>query len=209
MNIFYLDRDPKIAAQMMCDKHVVKMILESAQMLSTAHRVLDGDEYADKVGLYKMAHKNHPSTIWVRQCYQHYWWLYAHMVALMEEYTYRYGKHHATERLKVPLSEYPKAIPVSGLVLGAFQCDAAFTDPPQCMPEVCKDEDTVLAYQNYYIIRKMREERMNKSSWGNVDILTEENRLLKNNVKELKEQLQDAHKRIKKLLEPDQMELDV
>ena len=50
---------------------------------------------------------------------------------------------------------------------------------------------------------------MNKSSWGNVDILTEENRLLKNNVKELKEQLQDAHKRIKKLLEPDQMELDV
>ena len=60
MNIFYLDRHPIKAAQMMCDKHVVKMILESAQMLSTAHRVLDGDEYADKVGLYKMAHKNHP-----------------------------------------------------------------------------------------------------------------------------------------------------
>ena len=48
MNIFYLDRDPVIAAQMMCDKHVVKMILESAQMLSTAHRVLDGDEYATR-----------------------------------------------------------------------------------------------------------------------------------------------------------------
>ena len=143
MNIFYLDRDPKIAAQMMCDKHVVKMILESAQMLSTAHRVLDGDEYADKVGLYKMAHKNHPSTIWVRLSHQHYWWLYAHMVALMEEYTHRYGKHHATERLKVPLSEYPKAISVGD-----------YTDPPQCMPEVCKGEDTVLAYQNYYIIEK-------------------------------------------------------
>ena len=143
MNIFYLDRDPKIAAQMMCDKHVVKMILESAQMLSTAHRVLDGDEYADKVGLYKMAHKNHPSTIWVRLSNQHYWWLYAHMVALMEEYTYRYGKHHATERLKVPLSEYPKAISVGD-----------FTNPPQCMPKACKGEDTVLAYQNYYIIEK-------------------------------------------------------
>ena len=51
MNIFYLDRDPKIAAQMMCDKHVVKMILESAQILSTAHRVLDGDDYADKLSL--------------------------------------------------------------------------------------------------------------------------------------------------------------
>ena len=143
MNIFYLDRDPKIAAQMMCDKHVVKMILESAQMLSTAHRVLDGDEYADKNGLYKKAHVNHPSSIWVRCSYQQYKWLYDHMVALMEEYTYRYGKHHATERLKVPLSEYPKAISVGD-----------YTEPPQCMPEVCKGEDTVLAYQNYYIIEK-------------------------------------------------------
>ena len=60
MNIFYLDRDPNIAAQMQCNKHVVKMILESAQMLCTAHRVCDGDEYADRMGLYKMAHKNHP-----------------------------------------------------------------------------------------------------------------------------------------------------
>ena len=66
MNIFYLDRNPVVAAQMMCDKHVVKMILESAQILSTAHRVLDGDEHADNVGMYKMTHKNHPSTIWVR-----------------------------------------------------------------------------------------------------------------------------------------------
>ena len=94
MNIFYLDRDPKIAAQMMCDKHVVKMILESAQMLSTAHRVLDGDEYADKNGLYKKAHVNHPSSIWVRCSYQQYKWLYDHMVALMEEYTYRLSLIH-------------------------------------------------------------------------------------------------------------------
>ena len=57
MNIFYLDRDPKIAAQLACDKHVVKMILESAQMLCTAHRVLDGDEPADHGGMYKMVHK--------------------------------------------------------------------------------------------------------------------------------------------------------
>ena len=99
MNIFYLDRDPVIAAQMMCDKHVVKMILESAQMLSTAHRVLDGDEYANKMGLYKMAHKNHPSTIWVRSSERIIEWLWEHYVALMDEYTYRYGKTHATERM--------------------------------------------------------------------------------------------------------------
>ena len=154
MNIFYLHKDPREAARLQYNKHVVKMILESAQMLSTAHRVLDGDKYADKNGLYKKAHVNHPSSIWVRCSYQQYKWLYDHMVALMEEYTYRYGKHHATERLKVPLSEYPKAIPVSGLVLGAFHCTAGFDDPPQCMPKACKGEDTVLAYQNYYIIEK-------------------------------------------------------
>ena len=104
MNIFYLDRHPIKAAQMMCDKHVVKMILESAQILSTAHRVLDGDDYADRYGLYKIAHKNHPSTIWARSGGLNYLWLYDHMRGLMQEYTYRYGKIHATERLNMGLS---------------------------------------------------------------------------------------------------------
>ena len=143
MNIFYLDKDPVIASQMMCDKHVVKMILESAQMLSTAHRVLDGNEYADKEGLYKMAHKNHPSTIWVRSSVHNYMWLYVHMTALMDEYTYRYGKHHATERLLQPLKDCPKSIPTID-----------FTDPPQCMPDYCKGDDTVQSYQTYYILEK-------------------------------------------------------
>ena len=104
MNIFYLDRSPSIAAEMACDKHVVKMILESAQLLSTAHRVIDGDEYADKVGLYKMAHKNHPSTIWTRTSTENYMWLNRYFGALCREYTYRYGKHHASERLAGPLA---------------------------------------------------------------------------------------------------------
>ena len=144
MNIFYLDRNPVIAAQMMCDKHVVKMILESAQMLSTAHRVLDGDYRADRGGFYKMAHKNHPSTIWVRASSENYRWLWKHFDALLKEYTHRYGKHHATERLRNILYMPPLNI-VHGVPL---------TDPPQCMPELCKGEDTVLAYQNYYIIEK-------------------------------------------------------
>ena len=144
MNIFYIDRDPKIAAQMMCDKHVVKMILESAQMLCTAHRVLDGDDYADRYGLYKMVHKNHPSTIWARSGGLNYSWLYDHMRGLMQEYTYRYGKIHATERLNMGLSSRPQNM----------DDDAPFTDPPQCMPDYCKGEDTVLAYQNYYILEK-------------------------------------------------------
>ena len=145
MNIFYLDKNPSIAAEMACDKHVVKMILESAQLLSTAHRVIDGDEYADKVGLYKMAHKNHPSTIWTRTSTENYMWLNRYFGALCREYTYRYGKHHASERLLGPLAHVPKGLTYSG-----------FTDPPQCMPDYCKGEDTVLAYQNYYILEKSR-----------------------------------------------------
>jgi hypothetical protein len=145
MNIFYLDRDPVIAAQMMCDKHVVKMILESAQMLSTAHRVLDGDEYANEMGLYKLAHKNHPSTIWVRTSSENYRWLFNHYDALMQEYTYRYDKTHATSRLRDALNKTPDNIPST---------QYPNTDPPQCMPEECKGEDTVLAYQTYYIIEK-------------------------------------------------------
>jgi len=152
MNIFYLDRDPEIAAQMMCDKHVVKMILESAQMLCTAHRVLDGDEYAEKMGLYKLAHKNHPSTIWVRSSFYNYRWLFKHYDALMEEYTYRYGKIHATSRLRDALLRPPRNISLSAK--GGFSLLDKSGDPPQCMPDYCKGEDTVLAYQNYYILEK-------------------------------------------------------
>ena len=144
MNIFYLDRAPKIAAQMMCDKHVVKMILESAQMLSTAHRVLDGDKKADSRGLYKMAHKNHPSTIWVRASSENYRWLWKHFDALLKEYTHRYGKHHATERLRNVLF-----MPPLNIVHGV-----PFTEPPQCMPPYCKGTDTVNSYRTYYILEK-------------------------------------------------------
>ena len=148
MNIFYLDRDPVIAAQMMCDKHVVKMILESAQMLSTAHRVLDGDEYANKMGLYKLAHKNHPSTIWVRTSSENYRWLFNHYDALMQEYTYRYDKTHATSRLRDALDKTPDNMPAIQLT------DTPWSAPPQCMPDYCKGDDAVLAYQTYYIVEK-------------------------------------------------------
>ena len=146
MNIFFLDKSPKIAAQMMCNKHVVKMIVESAQMLSTAHRVCDGDDYANEMGLYKLAHKNHPSTKWVRSSSENYRWLWKHFDALMKEYTYRYGKTHATSRLRIALYKPPTNI-VHGVPV---------TDPPQCMPEECKQDDTVSAYQTYYIVEKSR-----------------------------------------------------
>ena len=86
MNIFYLNRDPKIAAIEHSDKHCVKMILEYAQMLCTAHRELDGDEIADKLFMYKRTHLNHPSTVWTRENKKHYDWLYDLFAALCEEY---------------------------------------------------------------------------------------------------------------------------
>ena len=87
MNIFYIDTCPVKAAQMQCDKHVVKMILESAQMLCAAHHV-EGEGNVP----YKLAHKNHPSPVWTRTNKKHYQWLWDHMMALGKEYTERYGK---------------------------------------------------------------------------------------------------------------------
>lgn len=144
MNIFYLDTDPNTAAQWQCDRHVVKMILESAQLLSTAHRELDGDEHADEVGMYKRTHKNHPSAVWARESTSHYRWLYKHFYALCDEYRYRYGKEHLTwKKLGEALSESPDNCPVSG-----------WNDPPQCMPDVYKHASTVQAYRNYYTLDK-------------------------------------------------------
>ena len=93
MNIFYLRKDPIKAAQYQYNKHVVKMILESAQMLCTAHHEIMGD---DANVPYKRAHVNHPSTIWTRSSADNYAWLYWHMVALGDEYTKRYNKIHLT-----------------------------------------------------------------------------------------------------------------
>ena len=140
MNLFYLHPDPTIAAQMMCDKHVLKMILETAQMLSTAHRELDGDDVPDV--LYKATHKNHPSSKWVRASAANYAWAYDHFVALCDEYTHRYGKTHLTDKkLRGALSAPPRGI----------QCDSlAPVPPPQCMPDEYQQADTVEAYRAYY-----------------------------------------------------------
>ena len=76
MNIFYLDEDPFEAARLQYNKHVVKMILESAQMLCTAHH-----HYESSVDIpYKKAHYNHPSTKWTRENASNYSWLYRHMM---------------------------------------------------------------------------------------------------------------------------------
>ncbi len=146
MNIFFLDKSPDDAAEMHCDKHIVKMILEYSQLLSTAHRVLDGDDVHPD--LYKIAHKNHPSTIWTRSSIQHYSWLYRLFRMVSAEYSLRYSNsefkvHKSWDKLGKILEWAPKNIK-----------DTGWTDPPQCMPDYCKDDDVVKAYRNYYILEK-------------------------------------------------------
>jgi len=138
MNIFFLHSNAKMAAIFHCDKHVVKMIIESAQLLATAHH-----EHGHPVS-YKPTHKNHPSAIWTRESKLHYNYVYDLAIALCKEYTKRYGKTHACEAiLKSELS-----LPPASLTFGGWK------NPPQCMPDQCKTEDTVQAYRQYYRYKK-------------------------------------------------------
>lgn len=141
MNIFYVDRNANSAAQALVDKHVVKMVLETAQLLSTAHRVLDGDPLPDgrENHLYKATHINHPSSKWVRQSNNNYNWLFAHFLALLDEYTYRYEKEHKCAGLVRYLMVPPKNIP-SGY----------FTPPTCAMDEQYKISNDALENYRYY-----------------------------------------------------------
>lgn len=137
MNIFFLDYDVKKCAEAHIDKHVVKMILEYAQLMSTAHRVLDE---AESDTLYKSTHKNHPCGIWIREDKANYDFVYSLFLELCDEYRRRYGKTHLTEtKLADLLLEAPKNIPNVGM-----------TEPAQAMPEEYRREDPVDAYRAYY-----------------------------------------------------------
>lgn len=161
MNIFYLDNDPIVCAEMHVDKHVIKQVLEYAQLLSTAHRVLDGvpcrilsDKGRQKTVyrlpdnrddiLYSATHISHPSAIWVRQSDKNYDWLFSLFQALMDEYTYRYGKVHACSKLEPYLGRIPNNIPWK-----------PFTEPTPAMPDEVKVAgSSIKSYQNYYIQNK-------------------------------------------------------
>ena len=140
MNIFYLHSDPVKAAQIQYNKHVVKMILESAQMLCTAHHCYGNAEQKLNVP-YKQAHLNHPSTIWARKSRATYRWLYLHMMALGDEYTKRYGKIHLT------ITKCAKFLNVPPVHIQGDE----WSEPPQAMPDQYKVPGcSITAYWNYY-----------------------------------------------------------
>ena len=142
MNIFYFDEDPWHAAKMQPDKMLVKMVLETVQILSTAHRVLDADDAENS--LYKATHINHPCTVWARESSGNYEWLLKHFMALCAEYHYRYEKHHASyNKLAFSLSYLPENIAVGSMTPVAL-----------AMPDKYKQDDPVAAYRNYCIHEK-------------------------------------------------------
>ena len=164
MNIFYLDKNPQKCAEMHVDKHCVKMILEYAQLLSTAHRVLDGvltdglsqsgrkrklyvlNDSRNEI-LYSATHVNHPSAIWCRQSDSNYMWLAELLEECCKEYSYRYGKIHKVESSGLMQSlknVFPKNIP-----------NKPFTEPTPAMPDECKvPGNSLMSYHNYYNMNK-------------------------------------------------------
>lgn len=157
MNIFVLDRDPVKAAKMQCDKHVVKMTLESTQMLSNA--------YPETIAPYGRTHYNHPCSKWVRSSLANYLWLIKHALALCDEYEYRYVRVHECrkvilwcERMLDKMVPYTFKMPYDAL-----------TEFVLAMPDEFKCEDPVESYRAYYMGSRIRKfakwTRRKRPSW--------------------------------------------
>jgi hypothetical protein len=137
MNIFILDKDLKKSAQYHCDRHVVKMILEHAQMMSTAVR-LSGIDAG-----YKITHKNHPCAKWVRESLSNFNWLYDATFYLNLEYRYRFN--HKVNHKSFDLID---SLPQPNID------DIGLTPFAQAMPDKYKNENAVIAYRRYYVFEK-------------------------------------------------------
>jgi hypothetical protein len=134
VNIFYLDKSVVKCAKYHCDKHVVKMILETAQLLCAAHWATGG------TAPYKPTHMNHPCAIWARQSEANYIWLCMLGRELCSQYTRRYGKHHKTSEVLTWCADNRPNLP-----------DLPFFEPPLAMPDEYKIANSaILSYRNYY-----------------------------------------------------------
>ena len=143
MNIFHLHKDPKICAEYHCDKHVVKMILETGQMLSTAYQRHCGIDQQ----LYKPAYPKHPMTIWVGDTGGNFYWSLRLLDELLNQYEKRYKKIHKSKKIyKLLSTTYNKWHTLKPNI----------TQPPLCMPDEYKCNDYIQSYKNYYVGEKKR-----------------------------------------------------
>ena len=169
MNIFFIGREnlddycsPIKSAQQLCDKHVVKMVLETAQMCSTTmhnwNSLPDNMlEYPTDLleNIYKPAYQNHPMTKWVGYLRCNMLWALQHGLAIGEEYRYRYDKDHSSTAILQKMKDYME-------YMGWWLESDRHTEPPQCMPDEYKCDDYVEAYRNYY-----REGKAHILKWTN------------------------------------------
>lgn len=139
MNIFFLHMIPSICAMYHIDKHVVKMILETVQLLCSAHHMTESS-YEPPYRLYS---KNHPCAIWTRTSIENYRWLVELGKELCKEYTYRYKKVHKCQPIIEELGSNLPLIP-----------DIGFTPPAQAMPDIYRSNDAVESYRNYCFFEK-------------------------------------------------------
>ena len=143
MNIFFLSTDPVKAAQMACDKHVNKMIVESAQMLANAYslEVLTSDDCpkTQKSNNRKHSYLHHPMSKWVLYSHSHWNWLLNHAISLCKEKFYRQQKYHFTEQFINWCKNNIPSLPIMG-----------WSKPPLCMPYKYTNTDTIEAYRDYY-----------------------------------------------------------
>lgn len=171
MNIFVLDNDPRRAAEYHCDKHSIKMILESAQMLCTAHwlgwaKMLNAPPMKTKQlqqWLYdnvpkdlqppwKMTHANHPCSQWTRHVWGNYMWHSRLGLALCSVYTERYGKVHKSHEVHRWLN---RCIPPTFET--TVENPVGITPFAVCMPDDVKIQgDAIASYRNYYNVHKAR-----------------------------------------------------
>jgi hypothetical protein len=137
LNIFFLDPDPAACAQGHADRHVIKMTVETTQILCSAYYFTGQADLSP----YKLTHANHPCCRWVRETAGNWKWLYRLGVALCGEYTYRFDKIHKCEGVlrDLPLCALP---------------DGPMTPPPLVMPEKYWSEDAVNSYRRYYLQEK-------------------------------------------------------
>lgn len=157
MNIFVLDTDIKKCAEYHVNAHVIKMVTESTQMLSMCNRHYGYDEG------YKITHFNHPCSKWVRESLSNWLWLRDLVIALNDEYKFRYnpkqGNHKAY--MMATILSVPKNMPDKGLTPFAL-----------AMPDQYKHYDVVQAYRQYYIAEKQhiaKWKKRNKPEWYSVE----------------------------------------
>ena len=158
MNLFILSLIHREIAEFMMDKHVSKILLEAVQMLCSAKRILDPDDLETNQQIYKLAHKNHPVTIWTRKSKANFIWTLDLVEALHNEWRYRYGH---------PDTKFHKSYMMAQILKENIPSDDKFeaqelTRFALAMPDKYKTDDPIQSYRNYY----MSDEKQKIATWN-------------------------------------------